>query len=217
VGRPRPDLFGRCNLPEDLTSNPVHGLTSWEACQRTDLLKDGFRSFPSGHSSFAWAGMWYFILYLCASESLFGLCTVGIIRSQGEVMACTRVMLNGQRDTGGLSRIRRADAAEMRINNKRGYTVKAWILLAPLMCAILVGVSRSMDYRHHATDIIAGGIIGILGAWFAYRQYYPVCLFLTHHEARAGSLGRCKSPSLDLLQRLVQRYSLMLRLPGDDS
>ena len=101
----------------------------------------------------------------------------------------------------------------MRINNKRGYTVKAWILLAPLMCAILVGVSRSMDYRHHATDIIAGGIIGILGAWFAYRQYYPVCLFLTHDEARAVSLGRCKGPSPDH-QRLVQRYRLVIRLSG---
>lgn len=69
VGRPRPDLFGRCDLPDDLTENPIHGLTSWTACQRTDLLQDGFRSFPSGHSSFAWAGMWYFILYLCASTS----------------------------------------------------------------------------------------------------------------------------------------------------
>lgn len=62
----------------------------------------------------------------------------------------------------------------MRISNRRGYTIKAWILLAPLMCAILVCVSRTMDYRHHATDVIAGSIIGILGAWFAYRQYYPV-------------------------------------------
>jgi hypothetical protein len=29
VGRPRPDLFGRCEPPQDYTSNPVHGLTSW--------------------------------------------------------------------------------------------------------------------------------------------------------------------------------------------
>lgn len=69
IGRPRPDLFDRCQLPPDLTENPVHGLTSWTVCTRTTMLKDGFRSFPSGHSSFAWAGMWFFILYLCASES----------------------------------------------------------------------------------------------------------------------------------------------------
>lgn len=69
AGRPRPDLYARCQLPADLTENPVHGLVSWTVCTRTDLLQDGFRSFPSGHSSFAWAGMWYLILYAAASES----------------------------------------------------------------------------------------------------------------------------------------------------
>lgn len=69
VGRPRPDLFSRCQLPPTLTSNPVHGLTSWTACTQHDLLQEGFRSFPSGHSSFAWTGMWYLELYLMASES----------------------------------------------------------------------------------------------------------------------------------------------------
>lgn len=63
---------------------------------------------------------------------------------------------------------------EMRVNNRRGYTWKAWVLLAPLTCGILVPVSRSMDYRHHATDLIAGSIIGILSAWVGYRSYYPV-------------------------------------------
>lgn len=62
----------------------------------------------------------------------------------------------------------------MRINNRRGYTWKAWILLAPFTCGILVPVSRSMDYRHHSTDLIAGALIGILTAWVGYRSYYPV-------------------------------------------
>ncbi|AAW47193.2 phospholipid metabolism-related protein, putative [Cryptococcus deneoformans JEC21] len=130
VGRPRPDLFARCILPPDLTSNPVHGLTSWTACTTTDdgRLSEGFRSFPSGHSSFAWCGMWYLILYL---------------------------------------------AAKMEINNRQGFTYKSWLLLAPLSCATLVAVSRTMDYRHHATDVIAGSVIGLLGGWYAYRQYYP--------------------------------------------
>jgi len=128
VGRPRPDLFGRCQLPSDLTSNPLHGLTSWRVCTRTDLLKDGFRSFPSGHSSFAWAGMWYLILF---------------------------------------------GAAKMRISNRKGYTWKSWLLVAPLCCAILIAISRLMDYRHNPTDVIAGGILGVLVAWYGYRQYYP--------------------------------------------
>lgn len=30
-----------------------------------------------------------------------------------------------------------------------------------------------MDYRHHATDIIAGSLLGLLIGWFCYRQYFP--------------------------------------------
>ncbi|WVQ72159.1 hypothetical protein IAR50_001704 [Cryptococcus sp. DSM 104548] len=137
AGRPRPDLFARCILPPDLTSNPVHSLTSYTVCTTVDddRLREGFRSFPSGHSSFAWCGMWYLILYL---------------------------------------------AAKMRINNRKGFTYKSWLLLAPLSCSTLITVSRTMDYRHHSTDVIAGSLIGIAGGWYSYRQYYPA---LSHPQA----------------------------------
>lgn len=65
----------------------------------------------------------------------------------------------------------------MGINNRQGFTYKSWLLLAPLSCATLVAISRTMDYRHHATDVIAGAVIGLLGGWYAYRQYYPVRCF----------------------------------------
>jgi hypothetical protein len=74
---------------------------------------------------------------------------------------------------------------EMRINNCQGYTYKSWLLLAPISCATLISISRTMDYRHHATDVIAGAVVGILGAWYSYRQYYPVSGL-----ARSGSLVR---------------------------
>ena len=73
---------------------------------------------------------------------------------------------------GALTRI--ALTTEMHISNRRGYTWKSWLLLAPLSGAALVSVSRTMDYRHHATDVIAGALIGIFAAWFSYRQFYPV-------------------------------------------
>lgn len=107
----------------------MHGLTSWKVCTETEHLQEGFRSFPSGHSSFAWTGMWYLTLFL---------------------------------------------SAKMRALNRKGYTIKSWILLAPITGATLVSVSRTMDYRHHATDVIAGGIVGVLAAWWGYRQYFPV-------------------------------------------
>jgi diacylglycerol diphosphate phosphatase/phosphatidate phosphatase len=121
-------LFDRCQLPDTLTANPTHGLTSWHACTTQDKLQEGFRSFPSGHSSFAWTGMWFLVLYL---------------------------------------------GAKFRIANRRGYTIKSWLLLAPISCAALVSISRTMDYRHHATDVIAGAVVGVLAGWWGYRQYYP--------------------------------------------
>ncbi|KAL7266050.1 hypothetical protein RUND412_011417, partial [Rhizina undulata] len=61
VGRPRPDLLARCR-PADGT--PGHELVGIEVCLETDhhRLHDGFRSFPSGHSSFAWSGLGYLSL-----------------------------------------------------------------------------------------------------------------------------------------------------------
>ena len=68
--------------------------------------------------------------------------------------------------------------AELHVFNNLGYTYKSWLLLAPIACAALVSISRTMDYRHHATDVIAGSIIGIIGAWWGYRQYFPASPWL---------------------------------------
>lgn len=63
VGRPRPDLIARCKPKK---GTPAHGLVTWEVCTETDhhTLHDGFRSFPSGHSSFSWSGLGYLSLFL---------------------------------------------------------------------------------------------------------------------------------------------------------
>lgn len=58
VGRPRPDLIARCKPKED---TPSHILLTIDVCTETNphVLQDGWRSFPSGHSSFAFAGLGY--------------------------------------------------------------------------------------------------------------------------------------------------------------
>ena len=62
VGRPRPDLIARCK-PQKGTSKDT--LVSYTVCTETDhhILHDGWRSFPSGHSSFAFSGLGYLALY----------------------------------------------------------------------------------------------------------------------------------------------------------
>lgn len=63
VGRPRPDLISRCK-PE--LGTPEHDLVSIAVCTQTNphILNDGFRSFPSGHSSWAFSGLGYLSLFL---------------------------------------------------------------------------------------------------------------------------------------------------------
>ena len=53
TGKPRPDLIDRCQ-PRAGSQDPVpFGLSNSTICTQTNhaILKDGFRSFPSGHSS----------------------------------------------------------------------------------------------------------------------------------------------------------------------
>jgi diacylglycerol diphosphate phosphatase/phosphatidate phosphatase len=93
----------------------------------------------------------------------------------------------------------------MRINNRRGYTWKAWLLLVPLLCSTLVSISRTMDYRHHATDVIAGAIVGIATSWFSYRQYYPVRPSLTSYtQGPANDSARLLSA---IVQALLPSHS----------
>ena len=65
VGRPRPDLVARCK-PD--MSAPQHELVTIEVCTETDhhTLHDGWRSFPSGHSSFAFSGLGYLACFFAS-------------------------------------------------------------------------------------------------------------------------------------------------------
>jgi diacylglycerol diphosphate phosphatase/phosphatidate phosphatase len=70
VGRPRPDLIARCKPAK---GTPAHTLVTFEICTETDshTLHDGWRSFPSGHSSFAFSGLGYLSLFLAGQLHVF--------------------------------------------------------------------------------------------------------------------------------------------------
>ncbi|KAI4765290.1 PAP2-domain-containing protein [Aureobasidium sp. EXF-3400] len=63
VGRPRPDLLSRCH---PAPGTPTHELLPYTVCTNPNhhVLHDGWRSFPSGHSSFAFSGLGYLSFFL---------------------------------------------------------------------------------------------------------------------------------------------------------
>ncbi|KAK0240274.1 phosphatidic acid phosphatase type 2/haloperoxidase [Armillaria nabsnona] len=72
VGRPRPDIVDRCQ-PLAGAVDPTFGLSNYTICQQQDngVLRDGFRSFPSGHSSLSFAGLGFLAFYLAGKLHLF--------------------------------------------------------------------------------------------------------------------------------------------------
>jgi len=130
VGRPRPDLISRCQPLAGSQDNESWGFSNYTICTQTDMqiLKDGFRSFPSGHSSTSFAGLGFLTFYLIGKLQLW---------------------------------------------NKCGYTWKAWLALVPVMTAVMVAISRTMDYRHHWEDVVVGSALGMTLGYFSYRQFFP--------------------------------------------
>lgn len=46
-------------------------------------------------------------------------------------------------------------------------------MLIPTLAAALIAISRIEDARHHPFDALFGSLLGIVVAWYAYRQYFP--------------------------------------------
>lgn len=64
TGKPRPDVLARCKVDSNWVEPPI-GLTGWEKCTGDPILiRDGFKSWPSGHSGIAFGGLAYLSFYL---------------------------------------------------------------------------------------------------------------------------------------------------------
>ncbi|GHJ86975.1 hypothetical protein NliqN6_3377 [Naganishia liquefaciens] len=72
VGRPRPDAIARCQPYEGAHDAAVYGLSNYTICtqENAHILNDGFKSFPSGHSSLSFAGMGFLAFYLAGKMHL---------------------------------------------------------------------------------------------------------------------------------------------------
>jgi diacylglycerol diphosphate phosphatase/phosphatidate phosphatase len=51
-------------------------------------------------------------------------------------------------------------AGKLHVFDRKGHTYKGFVVIAPLILAMLICISRTQDYRHHWQDVIAGSFIG---------------------------------------------------------
>lgn len=142
VGRPRPDLLARCS---PATGTPPNTLVSIDICTQpsNNKLHDGWRSFPSGHSSFAFAGLGYTSLFFAGQLKIF------VLRNSGW------------------------GAADDRAAHVRGDLGKILVCLSPLLGAAMIAISRCQDYRHDVYDVCTGALLGWTIAYWSYRRYWP--------------------------------------------
>ncbi|KAL2207699.1 PAP2-domain-containing protein [Sarocladium strictum] len=201
-GRPRPDLLDRCQPDIDNAADYVVGgfmgangtglLYSATICQQQDShkLDDGFRSYPSGHSSSAAAGLVYLSLFLASKLAV------------GVPFAAPSSSDQPASHAAFPSHMVTADPLHGRFTDQRvpspvtskpvygyqtpydrqivpAYTQAAAppmhlliLVLAPFALSIYTSASRWFDFRHHGFDILFGYLIGLLSAIYTFRYYH---------------------------------------------
>jgi membrane-associated phospholipid phosphatase len=204
-GHWRPDLLSRCN-PDiaNLAKYAVGGYTnttqgvylvSAAICQSTDsgTLDDGFRSFPSGHSSFSAAGLVYLSLFLASKLAVaipflapraFSNHYSGYVAIPSR-MVHSRTGLGHRNVESNADKVEPSseidthpkpsghDATEIAARNQAAAPPIYLLVFAcvPFFTSIYISSTRYSDFRHHGFDILFGFFIGTVTAVFSFRWY----------------------------------------------
>ncbi|KAF3907455.1 hypothetical protein ABW21_db0208743 [Orbilia brochopaga] len=138
IGGLRPHFLAVCNpdVSAAATGTGANGGTGFGYIMFTraicrgdkDEIDDSLESFPSGHSTAAYAGFVFLFLWLNAKLKLW--------------------------------------------SNYHPQMWKMTAVYAPLLGATLIAGSLTIDEFHHWYDVLAGGIIGTICAFGAYRMVY---------------------------------------------
>lgn len=210
-GRPRPDLLSRCepdlanfqdyivggiardHVPSSLSLDQVVSfgmLVSADICKSTDSYKldEGFRSYPSGHSSSAAAGLIYFSFFLASKFAV----TFPFVAQNNEAAAHSAFPSRLQPGPSARSSSESRDeyhpgpnataANPLDVHHTLVTAVRRQaaappiyllaIALAPFFLSIFIAGSRWFDFRHHTFDILFGYLVGVFSAVLGFYYYH---------------------------------------------
>lgn len=202
-GKPRPDLLSRCNPDLNNIANYAVGgfaqtkegflLVTAAICQNKDksIMDDGFRSFPSGHSSFSAAGLIYLSLFLASKFSITfpflapSPWNAGTSRFSAFPSRAEKPQRRpGQKISSDKSEpssevdhyLQRSDYNNIIVAVRNQAAAPPVYLLVivviPFFASIYIASTRWSDFRHHGFDILFGYFIGAVSAIFAFRYYH---------------------------------------------
>jgi membrane-associated phospholipid phosphatase len=171
AGRFRPDFLSRC-LYDTMTK-----LCTGDAT----LINDGRKSFPSGHSSLSFTGCTY--MSICKSIILLfhqlifiyllyftDLCALFSVWNIQPLTSSTQPLIPGQPHDPPYTSYTHSNS------NSYPRFGRAWQIvlpLLPLLLASYVAISRTQQYVHFPTDVIAGGVLGVVVAVGVYFTRFP--------------------------------------------
>ncbi|KAI1633531.1 PAP2 superfamily protein [Biscogniauxia mediterranea] len=120
VGRPRPDLIARCKPAAGTKPNV---LVTIDVCTETGhhTLHDGWRSFPSGHSSFAFSGLGYLACFLAGQLRIFR-----DKRDLGRTLICLAPLIGATMIAISRCQDYRHDVYDVTVGTLLGLTVGFW-------------------------------------------------------------------------------------------
>ncbi|KAL8696027.1 MAG: hypothetical protein Q9201_007860, partial [Fulgogasparrea decipioides] len=187
-GKPRPDLLSRCHPDYENQANYALGgfptvlngfyLVSSTICQQKDqgILNDGFSSFPSGHSSYSWAGLLYLALILASKFQI----TVPYLlpfsytaTSTSSSVFRVNAKITPNTHSSPISSISPTkNPAPLRTQSAAPPTYLLILPLIPICAAVYISSTRFSDFRHHGFDILFGSLMGSVISIFSFRLYH---------------------------------------------
>ncbi|SPN97816.1 related to diacylglycerol pyrophosphate phosphatase [Cephalotrichum gorgonifer] len=201
-GKPRPDLLARCipdveNMEKYIVGgNLIPGgrataLVSADICTNPDsaVIDEGFRSFPSAHSSLSAASFIYLSLFIASKFAVtipfLPPSSASDVDRNARSAFPSRIPLTrestdttyyGAQDTakhgghGGGGTQKAAMAARRQAAAPPIYLLI--LALLPFFASIFIASTRWFDFRHHGFDILFGYFIGTLVSIFSFRYYH---------------------------------------------
>lgn len=206
-GKPRPNLLARCDpdianiaryvVGGFLTTTSDGRLVTAEICRNPDktIIDEGFRSFPSGHSSFSAAGLVYLTLFLASRLGAWipAFLSSGFSKTDSSFSAFPKLVGyrnissavqleprgNGQSNGHHLTNMALSgdttsgsDTLAVRNQSAAPPLYLAVAMLFPFFTMIFILSSRWFDYQHHGFDIFAGSVVGTLTSYVSFRYYH---------------------------------------------